>query len=133
MSADAVGERIAVVAKRFMKGYVAFYDPGAKGTYNSALDAYVGGTPDTLLFGSKARIQNLNESDAPKRNEDAGQFDFRLQIPLEAETVPLKKGHVALIIDGGRDPKLVGLRLQVKPSLNSSMAAVRTVNCVVEP
>lgn len=148
-----------VDASGVMNGEVQWFIPGDPGTYDPATDTYVGGTADSVVGTTIARIQHLRE---PRNVSTSYEWTtyrrIRVQIPYSAIALaytglypsyayypspglypsslllsqPITKGTRGLITNGGKDPALVGRVLVVESALNSSWAALRTVEGVLE-
>ncbi|MFZ2912396.1 MAG: hypothetical protein WAZ75_04890 [Candidatus Absconditicoccaceae bacterium] len=141
-----------------MNGSVEWFTPGTPGTYDPATDTYTGGTPDAVIGTTVARIQHLRE---PRNVSNSYEWTtyrrIRVQIPYSAmmlsytglypsapDAYPspdqypsalvnaIEKGTRGRVIDGGKDQSLTGKVLVVESAQNSSWAALRTVECVLE-
>lgn len=100
------------------------YDPQIPGSGQPTKDV-IGTTP--------ARIQHLREPREVNAAYQATEYRrIRCQIPFSDISLDLRKGVKGRITNGGKDPNLVGIVLVVEDARNSSWAALRTVECIVE-
>ena len=132
--ADSWSDEIAAAAEEMMNGVIDVYIPGEPGEYNPITDEIEGGTPDQVIVNaSKARIQHLaGPAEAAGSAEWATKRRFRFQIPLQAGDAPITKGMLVRVVDGGRDPGLESYSYTVLSAVNSSHAALRTIEAVTE-
>lgn len=133
-----VGDWSAVIADTvdalgLMNGSVEWFTPGTTGTYDPVTDTYTGGTPEVVIGTTIARIQHLRE---PRNVSNSYEWTtyrrIRVQIPYLDMTLAIEKGTRGRIVDGGKDQGLTGKILVVESAQNSSWAALRTVECVLE-
>ncbi len=86
----------------------------------------------TLLFSTKARVQQIRRPlDIISGEQWGNRRSVRVQIPLSATSSLIEKGLVVRIL-GGNDPALAKVTLIVQSAINSSHAAVRTIECISE-
>ena len=106
---------IGAVAEQFMNTEVKFYD-----------------SAKTLKLTCPARVQHLR-SPIDSSNATAMQTkrNIRLQVPLSSASTFIAKGWLVQIT-GGNDPSLDNITLTVMSAINSSHAALRTVECQSE-
>lgn len=123
---------ITTVAEQFQNGTVEWFTGGAHTAYDPS-DGTGGSTAETVIGTTAARIQQLRE---PREANSAYQATnyrrIRCQIPFSDMALAIKKGVRGRVTDGGKDPNLTGLVLIVQEARNSSWAALRTVETLVE-
>lgn len=87
----------------------------------------------TILAGRPARVQQQR---SPAVATDSGQHiakrAFLFEIELRAGDPVIKKGMLVRVTNGGRDPQLENYGFTVTNSVNSSEAAVRTIETITE-
>lgn len=112
--ADWSGE-IGREAEKFMNAEAKFYDSGKN-----------------LKLTCKARVQHLRSPiDISSATALGTKRNIRLQIPLSEASVFITKGWLVQI-EGGNDPSLEKITLSVTSAINSSHAAIRTVEAQSE-
>lgn len=113
---DAVGE---------MNGAICIYDPPST--------TPVIGPVNVGDVGRRARIQNMRIP-RPTTNADEWEVNraIRFQIEILAGDPPLRKGMVVRVTDGGKDPSLVNFAFIIETAVNSSHAALRTIETISE-
>jgi hypothetical protein len=132
-TASSWSEEIAEAAREFYNGLLTIIDPGTPGTYDPVTDTMTGGNPDTILIADRpARAQHLG---LPTQGSDVTGWNvkrrFRFQCDvLEGDPI-IRKGLVATFT-GGSDPSLAEYTFQVVSAVNSSHAALRTIECTTE-
>jgi hypothetical protein len=123
---------ITEIAEGYMNGSVDWFTAGTHTAYDPATGEG-GETAETEIGTTPARIQHLRE---PREVSSAYQATdyrrIRVQIPFSDMGLAIVKGVRGRITDGGKDPNLTGLVLVVQDARNSSWAALRTVECLVE-
>ena len=108
-------QEIGAAAEEYMNVEVKFYD-----------------SAKTLKLTTKARVQHLrNPIDISTSTAMATKRNIRLQIPLSAASTFIVKGWLVQV-DGGNDPSLESITLTVLSAINSSHAALRTIECQSE-
>lgn len=124
-------EQIRRIVETYQNGEVQWFTR-APSTGNPVVGS---GSPgaETVIATTPARIQHLREPRSVSTSYDWTTYRrFRFQIPYSDISDPIQKGVFGRITDGGDDPKLVGLVVQVQSAVNSSWAAIRTVEGVIE-
>lgn len=125
-------DEIAQEAERWMNCTATFYDP-------------VPGNPPTLtkLFEAKARWQHLRTPvDSSNATAWSTKRAGRIQVPLNAATGLVKRGLIVRLSPGVdpvtgaliplRDPTLALISFTTQNAVNSSHAALRTIEVVTE-
>lgn len=83
-------------------------------------------------FDTPARVQHLRAPlDASSASAWATKRAIRVQIPLTDSAALIRKGWIVQFI-GGNDPALENISATVQSAINSSHAAIRTVECISE-
>lgn len=123
---------ITPVAEAMMNGEVEWFTEAP--TEFDPRDPTKAGAPFEQVFAvTPARIQHLRE---PRAVESTYQWTeyrrIRCQIPSAYLSLEIPKGAKGRILNGGKNPDLTGLVIVVLDSRNSSWAAVRTVEGIVE-
>lgn len=123
---------ITPIAESFMNGEVQWFTEVP--TEFDPDDSTKDGTPiESVIAVTPARIQHVREPrDATGTYQWTEYRRIRCQIPVANLGLPIRKGVKGRITDGGKDPMLTGLVLVVQDARNSSWAALRTVECIVE-
>lgn len=124
---------ITPIAESFQNGEVDWFSPDGTHVAYDPATGEGGTTAETAIGTTAARIQQLRE---PREVNSAYQATnyrrFRVQIPFSDMSLAIVKGVRGRITDGGKDPNLVGLILVVEDARNSSWAALRTIEALVE-
>lgn len=125
MALPAIGqatwqEEIEEVASQFRGALISVYDPSAPG-----LTAVISRRP--------ARVQQVR---TPSIAHDSGQQivkrPFLFEIELRTTDPLIRKGYIIRIHTCDRDPTLRHYGFTVSDAVNSSEAALRTINTVTE-
>jgi hypothetical protein len=131
---DSWTDAILRAASRTFNGVITVRTPGTPGTFNPTTDVTTGGTAGAVLIQSRAaRIQVLG---VPREVNGQYGWDSEDHVRFQCEIFPgdpaLPKGSVVTIENGGDDPSLTGVTSTVIKALNSSHAALRTIEAVTE-
>jgi hypothetical protein len=131
-TSDDWSAEIGALAEEEMKATIVFYEPGSGGVFDPVTDTRTGGTPEALLFRTKARVQHFRSTtDQYDLNQWSNQVNVRLQLPLSAGNgYFIRKGLIVRVEACEKFPQLLSIALQVESAINSSSAALQTVNCV---
>lgn len=106
-------EEIGTVAAEYMNATAKFYT-----------------SAKVLKITSKARVQHLRAPlDSSSPVTWGTQRAIRLQIPLNATSGAITKGWLVQI-SGANDPTLNLVTMTVQSAVNSSHAALRTIECI---
>jgi hypothetical protein len=123
-------QEIGAAAETEMKAVAKFYDPELR-TGQPDGDDYI--QPD-MVIDSKARVQQIRQ---PRDSSTPDQWStsrwIRIQIPLKATSGMIRKGIIVQVEQGDDpdfDPTLALISFTVQSAVNSSSAALRTVECV---
>jgi hypothetical protein len=122
---------VAAAAETQMNGVVDIYEPGAVTPYDPITDT--GGVPTLtpVLSDIKARgVWIRRPQDFGSTIDWSVKRPIRVQIPRSYADTPILKGYIIRFTDGGDDPNLPKLSLEVMTAANGSLAAVRTIECV---
>lgn len=88
---------------------------------------------DVILKDRPARVQQLR---TPTVFSDSGELAnkraFLFEIELREGDPIIKRGMLVRVTDGGRDPQLKSYGFTVTNSVNSSEAAIRTIETISE-
>lgn len=130
-----MSEEILDAAKEFMTGRIEVIDPSNIITtpYDPITDE--GGTaePEVLIEGRPARIQHINmPSEMSGASEWATKRRFRFQIEILDGDPTLRKGLVVRVLDGANDSSLEQFTYTILSAVNSTQAALRTIEAVTE-
>lgn len=115
-----------------MTGAIEIYDPESATTtpYDPATDTGGVSTPALFMAERPARIQQLTSTDLPGTTEWTAKTPYRIQIELRPGDPYIRKGLQVRVTNGDKDPSLTERSYEVISAVNSSNAAVRTINCV---
>lgn len=107
---------------------------GTEGTYDPITDSYTGGTEPTVLLEDRpARAQHKNlPAESAGAAEWATKRRYHFQTRLQDGDPAIPKGAKVSVTAGGRDPVLESYTFVVITATNSSHAALRTIETVVE-
>lgn len=125
-------DEVAEVAVGEMNAVIDILDPSGTGTpYDPSTDTGGLSEPATIITGRPARIQTRREP----HTMDAQvvwttQRRVLIQIELRPDDPIVSKGFVVRVTDGGRDPSLTRYAFEVLNAVNSSHAAVRTIQAI---
>lgn len=87
----------------------------------------------TVLANRPARIQHLRSPvDASVADQWQTKRAIRFQIELRAGDPLILKGYIVKVVDGGKDKSLEQFAYTVTSAVNSSHAALRTIEAVSE-
>lgn len=123
---DAVGE---------MNGEISVIKPNTADDSDYDPEADSGGTaaPSTVLSHRRARIQHLK---APSDATGGGQWGtktfIRFQVENKTDDPLILKGMIVVVHNGGKDKALEAFTYEVTRAVNSSHAALRTIEAVSE-
>lgn len=127
---------ITAMVKAHMRGVIDIYDPktaATSGHYDPTTDAQPTSAAVKILSARAARIQPIRTDQILN---DAGEFVIqrfvRFQIELLADDPALHEGLIVRVTDGGKDTVLTKFAFQVLSAVNSSDAAVRTIETVAQ-
>ncbi len=128
-------EEILDAAREFMTGRIEVIDPSnvIETPYDPITDT--GGTaePEVLIANRPARIQQLNmPSESASSGEWATKRRVRFQVEILDGDPTLRKGLIVRVLDGAKDPTLEEFRYTISSAINSTQAALRTLECVTE-
>lgn len=117
-----------------MNAVVDVFTPGAPGQWDPNIGDVGPGQPEIpVITARKARVQHLRVPlESAGSSEWATRRAIRIQIPLQAGDPLIAKGMIVRVVDGGRDASLELFRYTVLSAINSSHAAVRTIEAVTE-
>lgn len=131
--ADDWSSEIFEDAQSMFDGELCIIKPGTPGTYVPALDAETGGTPDTVVVDWRpARAQHIR---MPMETNDSNGWTTRRRFRFQCEirdADPLITKGLVVRFRGGKDHTLALLAFQVVSALNSSHAALRTIEATTE-
>ncbi|MDL5351094.1 DUF6093 family protein [Microbacterium sp. zg-YB36] len=124
---------IAEAARTMFNGEARVMLPGTPGTYDPITDTVTGGTPPTVAQDWRpARAQHVG---MPLETSDGNGWStkrrFRFQWDLLPDDPIITKG-MYVEYRGGKDPSLARFDYQVLSAVNSSHAALRTVEAMSE-
>lgn len=123
---------ITPVAEAMMNGEVEWFTETPT-EFDPRNSSKTGEPIETIIATTPARIQHLREPrNVANTYEWTAYRRIRCQIPASDLSLPIFKGVKGRITNGGKDPNLTGLVLLVQDARNSSWAAIRTVECIVE-
>lgn len=112
----------------------AFWVPGATIPYDEATDSTTG--PPTLFYtppSGLTRIQHFRSTtDAYDSSQWTTQVNVRLQMPLDPEAPFIRRGLIWRTTRCDKFPPLEDVVLEVESAINSSRAAVMTINTVTQ-
>lgn len=137
MRLSKVGDWSAVItpiAESYMNGKVEWFteEPPDPDDFDVSDPNSAAPTEGTIAT-TPARIQHIREPRSVTNTYQWTEYRrIRVQIPSAYLALELPKGTKGRITDGGKDPMLTGLVLIVQDARNSSWAAIRTVECIVE-
>ena len=127
---------ITAMAKQHMRGVIDIYDPktsATNGHYDPTTDAQPTSAAVKVLSARAARIQPIRTDQILN---DAGEFVIQRFVRFQIEILPgdpfLREGLIVRVTDGGRDSTLTALAFQVLSAVNSSDAAIRTIEAVAQ-
>lgn len=123
---DVIGD----VAAEYMNGVIDIFTVGKNPVPFDPKTGQGGGEIETPVASNVvARIQHVREPRPVTTTYEATTYRrFRFQVSLaEYGALAIPEGARVRIVDGGRDPSLVGKVIVVTSSVNSSHAAVRTI------
>jgi hypothetical protein len=124
---------ILEAAREFMNGELRVMKPGTPGTYDPATDEATGGTePSVVIDWRPARAQHLR---MPVETNDGNGWTSRRRYRFQCEILdgdPLIKKGLYVEYRGGKDPVLAEFAFQVVSAVNSSHAALRTIETITE-
>lgn len=131
--APSWSEEILDAARWTFNGELTVIKPGAPGSFNPVTDTETGGTPDATIVGWRpARAQHIR---LPIENNDGNGWTSRRRFRFQCEIRPgdpaIQQGMVVRF-RGGNDPTLALFAYQVVSAVNSSHAALRTIECITE-
>lgn len=123
---------ITPIAEGFMNGEVEWFVPGVP-VPQTDFSQTPTAPAETVIATTPARIQHLRE---PRDAGNAYQWSeyrrVRCQIPAANLGLPIIKGVRGRITNGGKDPNLTGAIIVVEDARNSSWAALRTIEGLLE-
>lgn len=122
---------VAAAAETQMNGVIDIYEPGAITPYDPIADT--GGVPTLtpILSGVPARgVWIRRPQDFGSTIDWTVKRPIRVQIPRSYADTPILHGYIIRFTDGGDDPNLPKLSLEVMTAANGSLAAVRTIECI---
>lgn len=127
-------DEIAAAAIEQFNGAFVVEQPGDPGTYDPTEDEYTGGTDATVIQAERpGRIQHVR---LPLESSDGDGYTVRRRVRIQCELRDgdeiITKGLVVRVTDGGRDASLEAFTYQVVSAINSSHAALRTLECITE-
>lgn len=123
---------VAAAAETQMTAVIDIYDPANPTTTPYDPDTDTGGytAPAVILSGVPARAVFIRRPQEFNSTIDwTVSRPIRVQIPRRYADTPILKGYVIRFSDGGDDPNLTKLSLEVMTAANGSLAAVRTIEC----
>lgn len=126
-STDDWAAEIAEAAGELMGAIISVYLPGDPA--NQDEDGY--SPPSVVLSRRRARVQHLKatrELNGEVRPEK--RRNFRIQIDLTTDLPIIGEGMFIRVDDADRDPSLEQYVYSVVSAVNSSNAALRTIECV---
>lgn len=131
--ADDWSEEILEAAKEFFNGEARVMRPGTPGVYDPITNATTGGSAaSTVMDWRPARAQHVR---LPLENHDSNGWQterrYRFQWEIRTGDAQIGKG-LYVEFRGGKDPTLALLSFQVNSAVNSSHAALRTVEASTE-
>ena len=132
-TAESWSAEILEAAREFFNGTIDVFIPGEPGTYDPVDDETTGGTPATPLISARpARAQHIA---MPQQNSDVSGWNVRRRVRFQCEILAgdpvIPRGAVATYA-GGNDPTLNEITFQVVSAINSSHAALRTIEAITE-
>lgn len=132
--ASSWSEEILEAAREEFNAVVTIKEPDVLGTYDPVLNTRTGGSVGATLISSRAaRVQHVGQ---PRERNDGNGWSTERRIRMQFEILPgdpvIPKGVVAVVENGGEDPQLEEFTYQVLNAINSSHAALRTVECMTE-
>lgn len=124
---------ILETAREFMNGEMRVMRPGTPGTYDPVTDGTTGGTPPTVVIDWRpARAQHIR---LPLETSDTNGWRTRRRYRFQCEILdgdPIITPGLYVEYRGGKDPSLASFVYQVTSAVNSSHAALRTVETITE-
>lgn len=134
-SLDDWSGEIAEDAVTEMKGEISVIDPNTETStdYDPEGDSGASSTPTTLLDHRRARIQQYR---TPSDDSGAGQWNtkthIRVQVDLLDTDPVIPSGMIVVVHNGGKNKWLEQYTFEVQRSVNSSSAALRTIDAISE-
>lgn len=127
-------EEILEAAREMMNAVITIRDPDILGEYDPVANTQAVLEPgDILVEARAARIQHIQ---APRENGAPTGWSTERRVRFQFEILdtdpPIRKGAIVEVLDGGRDPQLEEFLYHVVNALNSSHAALRTVEASTE-
>lgn len=133
MKPGAWNVTIRNIAEQFQNGEVQWFIAVPGTGYDPIAKTYVTPPSETAIGTTAARIQHIREPRAVATNYEYTTYRrFRFQIPYSDIALDITKGVLGRVTDGGDDPRLVGQIVTVQSAVNSSWAAIRTIEALAE-
>lgn len=109
------------------------YDPITDEGPTSEAEIVLTNDPDDTVRGRPARIQHLR---VPLENAGSGEWSTKRRFRFQHEMLPgdptLRKGQLVTVLDGGKDETLTEFSYTITSAVNSSHAALRTIEAITE-
>jgi hypothetical protein len=119
-----------------MNGVISIIDPNTEQSTPYVPEADTGNTstPATVLDHRRARIAQLIRppSDASGGQEWSTRTRMRFQVDLLPGDPTITKGMIVIVNDGGKDHALESFTYEVTRAINSSHAALRSIDATSE-
>lgn len=143
---NAYPERWAEPVERILipycTGVVRFYDPTGANDLDSfpsedpSYDPFTdegGHVGPTFLFQSEAIVQTIRTAlEIPSETQWATSRAVRVQIPMKATTMLLRKGLILRVMSGAEDPSLEKISMTILGGVNSTHGGMRIIEAVSE-
>lgn len=126
-------DEILAAAKEEFVGIITISKPGTPGKYDPITGDYGPGTAGTVVLGPRmARAQHIRlPIDSNDGNGSQARRRYRFQFEIEPGDASITQGLVVKF-ESDRDPELGKTTFQVRFAMNSSHAALRTVEAITE-